>query len=168
MRDLHSRNGTFVNEEPVRYERIVKPGDTLQVGPLEFQFLIEYGLQGPKKPPVTSVREATERLSKRDHETETIGAGDVTRWLEENDRSERERRLREPDTTRLILDDTQVSSLQENKRADGTGNVASLNEPGESQKPRGPKFGKLPKPEMAPSQDSSEAAAKAIRRYLNG
>ena len=35
VRDLGSRNGTFVNELPIRAETLLKPGDMLRVGPLQ-------------------------------------------------------------------------------------------------------------------------------------
>jgi len=41
IRDLGSRNGTFLNGEQVNGETTVKPGDYLQIGPLTFQFQID-------------------------------------------------------------------------------------------------------------------------------
>ncbi len=42
VKDLGSSNGTFLNGEPVEREEVVRPGDTLQVGP--FRFVAEYHL----------------------------------------------------------------------------------------------------------------------------
>ena len=41
VRDLGSRNGTFLNGEQVNGETTVNPGDYLQIGPLTFQFQID-------------------------------------------------------------------------------------------------------------------------------
>jgi pSer/pThr/pTyr-binding forkhead associated (FHA) protein len=41
IRDLGSRNGTFLNGEQVNGETTVKPGDYIQIGPLTFQFQID-------------------------------------------------------------------------------------------------------------------------------
>lgn len=41
IRDLDSRNGTFLNGEPINGETTVKAGDYLRVGPLTFQFQID-------------------------------------------------------------------------------------------------------------------------------
>ena len=37
VRDLGSQNGTVVNNEIIRGERLLQPGDFLQVGPIQFQ-----------------------------------------------------------------------------------------------------------------------------------
>jgi hypothetical protein len=37
VRDLGSRNGTFVNDLPVTGPTLVKPGDTLRIGPMTFR-----------------------------------------------------------------------------------------------------------------------------------
>ncbi len=44
-KDLGSRNGTFVNEEQITGETLLKPGDTLRVGPMTF--LISEGKASP-------------------------------------------------------------------------------------------------------------------------
>src|SRR5262245_49005347 len=44
LRDLGSKNGTYVNEERVEGDRTLKSGDKLKVGPLEFQIVIDVGL----------------------------------------------------------------------------------------------------------------------------
>ena len=78
VRDLNSKNGTFINGKPIEHERAVRPGDKLQIGPLAFQILIDYGLQGLKKPPVKSIKEAAERSIARADDTVTIDESDIT------------------------------------------------------------------------------------------
>lgn len=70
VRDFGSRNGSFVNEEPVHGERELKSGDRLRFGPLEFEVQMTVAVGGKKKPKVASVREAAAR-------TATPSSGDV-------------------------------------------------------------------------------------------
>jgi pSer/pThr/pTyr-binding forkhead associated (FHA) protein len=80
VRDLGSKNGTFVNAEQVVGERELKAGDRLKVGPLEFEILLQAGVIGGKKrPPVTGgVREAATRAATN---TTTAGDLDLDGWL---------------------------------------------------------------------------------------
>jgi predicted component of type VI protein secretion system len=41
VRDFDSTNGTFVNEQPIKGEVVLKDGDQLKVGPLAFKVVIE-------------------------------------------------------------------------------------------------------------------------------
>src|SRR5262245_4013455 len=56
VRDLHSANGTFVNDQRVHGEVRVGDGDTLRVGPLQFLFRILASPAGPM-PPVVRERD---------------------------------------------------------------------------------------------------------------
>jgi pSer/pThr/pTyr-binding forkhead associated (FHA) protein len=47
LRDLHSTNGTIVNDEPVTGERELRDGDVLKIGPLEFGISIEVQAEKP-------------------------------------------------------------------------------------------------------------------------
>ena len=44
IRDLGSRNGTLVNGQLVQIERILENGDTLQLGPLVLEVILEASL----------------------------------------------------------------------------------------------------------------------------
>ena len=85
VRDFGSKNGTFVNGEPVKAERELKAGDRLKVGPLEFDVQLEVNLSGKKKPKVRSVEEAAART------VESAGAkakdedADISSWLADDD-----------------------------------------------------------------------------------
>jgi pSer/pThr/pTyr-binding forkhead associated (FHA) protein len=52
VRDLKSRNGTFLNGHPVDGEVLVRDGDRLQVGALAFAFRINKAEDEPVPPPV--------------------------------------------------------------------------------------------------------------------
>lgn len=89
VRDLGSRNGTYVNDQRVVGERALKTGDRLRVGPLEFELHVAAqtvpapaGLIGGKRPRVTSVREAVARTAEVAGGAPVGGDDDVTKWLE--------------------------------------------------------------------------------------
>ena len=81
VRDFGSRNGTFVNDEPVRGERELKTGDHLRIGPLEFEVQMTVGVGGKKKPKVASVREAAARTAAPGSETDDL---DIDAWFNED------------------------------------------------------------------------------------
>src|SRR5262245_61414713 len=47
VRDLKSRNGTFLNGQPIQGEVVAEDGDRLQVGTLVFSFRIPTAAEGP-------------------------------------------------------------------------------------------------------------------------
>ncbi len=57
LRDLNSRNGTFLNGQPVHGEVGVKDGDRLQVGTLAFAFRIRNEDGVPRTAPIKDERE---------------------------------------------------------------------------------------------------------------
>lgn len=77
VRDLGSRNGTFVNEERVAPERELQSGDRLKVGPLEFEVKLVASTGSKKLPRVTSVKEAASRTA-TGSQTDDV---DVSQWL---------------------------------------------------------------------------------------
>jgi pSer/pThr/pTyr-binding forkhead associated (FHA) protein len=77
VRDLGSRNGTFVNGQQITGEVQLKPGDKLRVGPLQFEIVLAAGLTGKKHPPVKGVREAAARSANSATHTED----DIAQWL---------------------------------------------------------------------------------------
>jgi pSer/pThr/pTyr-binding forkhead associated (FHA) protein len=95
VRDLGSRNGTYVNEEKITKEVPLNDGDQLRVGPLSFRVAAVASKEAPasiataseskpakssgsKKPPVKDVADVVERtISLSDSHTED----DVSKWL---------------------------------------------------------------------------------------
>ena len=63
VRDLNSRNGTFVNGERVAEETLLLTGDVLKVGPLEFELMIEQTAAKIKRPRVTDIKQAAARTA---------------------------------------------------------------------------------------------------------
>src|SRR5256886_1024869 len=63
VRDLKSRNGTFVNDEPVADEAVLLNGDMLRVGPLQFEMVIEQSVAKAKRPKIADIKEAVARTA---------------------------------------------------------------------------------------------------------
>ena len=72
LTDLKSTNGTFVNDEQVHGERVLKEGDRINVGPLDFLVRIEKEAQAEKP---THVEPATQAATPR-KETARVAAPD--------------------------------------------------------------------------------------------
>jgi pSer/pThr/pTyr-binding forkhead associated (FHA) protein len=163
--DLKSRNGTSVNEkmlDPAK-AKVLKDGDRIKIGNLEFVAVFEAGIANVKKDEVKNVKEAAERTaSSADSRYEEF---DVSSWLEEADQFER--RGNEPDTRQFQLgkgdpSDTvmEVKGDAETKAEVKPDGPAS----GEKKKP-----GKLPTQSTKPSTSSSkDAASETLRKFFSG
>ena len=79
IRDFGSKNGTYVNGERVRGEQELRAGDTLTVGPLDFEVLLDVSVGGQMKPKVQSVQEAAARTA----EAAPVGDEDldISDWI---------------------------------------------------------------------------------------
>ena len=179
VQDLKSRNGTFVNDTrlPVDKAKVLKNGDALRIGKLQFEVVIEHGLQGNKKPQVADVGDAAARTVEAGSHDSRFEAVDVSSWLDEADQIDRVRKLSDPETRQFRLD-----QLEPEKEDSGTG-------PGEGdstelsvsdsdsdstvvkklKKEKKQKPGKLPKDFQKGMTDSSrEAADNALKRFFSG
>jgi pSer/pThr/pTyr-binding forkhead associated (FHA) protein len=164
VRDLGSRNGTFVNGTRIDGDHQLADGDVLQVGPLEFAIV----MQVPA--------EAKESLSAAKSQPERVGDL-VSQWLDELD----EPGPAEPesagqrDTGRFYTDDTDQVTV------DPTGEISTdpaeetkivgrdPNDTDKGSRPGKNKPGKLPKIEGradAP-KNTQEAAAQMLRKMWN-
>ena len=73
VRDLGSRNGTFINGMPIAEETLLKPGDTLTTGPMTFE------LEGGESPSSKkSTAPASAKKGKADPKTTD---DDIASWL---------------------------------------------------------------------------------------
>lgn len=121
--DLKSRNGTFVNDKQLSPDKakILKDGDKLRIGKLEFTMVIEASLASTKKPEVKSISDAAERTVavSGDSKYEEV---DISSWLEEADQIDRSARARDPETRQFKLDDTH---RVDNPEASGTETISA-------------------------------------------
>jgi pSer/pThr/pTyr-binding forkhead associated (FHA) protein len=169
VRDLHSRNGTFVNNERVAEESVLLSGDVLRVGPLEFEVAVEQTPGKPKRPKVSDIKEAVARTAEGSAVTATSELGDVSQWLEEADTEEQQRRYTDPETRQFRLDDTAMPPVE--KGVTPTTETKALKpdakqaEKKEKADKKGP--GKLPARPNTSSKDSREAAADMLKKFFN-
>lgn len=157
--DLKSRNGTIVNDkklDPAR-AKVLKDGDHIKVGKLEFIAVIEAGIANVKKPEVKDVKDAAARTASagQDSRFEEV---DVSSWLDEADSFER--RSGEPETRQFQISANPDSTVMELKSEDET--------KAESAKGKA-KPGKLPTASNKPTTgNSKDAASETLRKFFSG
>jgi hypothetical protein len=160
VRDLKSRNGTFVNDERVADEAVLLSGDILRVGPLQFELVIDQSPGKPKRPKVGDIKEAVARTAEGSSVASTADLGDVTQWLDEADTQSRRN---DPEARQFRLDEAGDSSVTvaETKPSD----TKTLNAGGKRPDKQAP--GKLPPRPTTQKADSREAAADMLRKFFN-
>jgi len=167
LQDLKSRNGTYVNEKklPPDKAKVLKPGDMLRIGKLEFEVVIEHGLQSPKKPEVKNVGDAAERVVQASTDESRFEEVDVSSWLDEADQIDRVRQLADPETRQFQID--QVQDSEESRDTDS--DDLSVNDSNGPKKPEKKKPGKLPAHiKKSMTDNSRDAADDALKRFFSG
>ncbi len=181
VRDLNSRNGTFVNGEQIKGEVKVNSGDKLKIGPLEFEIVLATGLTGKKHPPVHGVKEAAARSAGSAANSEA----DIAKWLMEDGAQPGPPNPVAPtaafaaqtsqDTQSLRMSDTEAIKL--GNTLDGSGPAKTIvDQPATAEEdaekrslfggaPKPKKvFGKLPQQQVDAPKSSRDAAAKMIEQ----
>jgi pSer/pThr/pTyr-binding forkhead associated (FHA) protein len=166
VRDLGSRNGTFVNGQRISEQQRLKAGDKLTVGQLQFEVHLVPELGGPKRPKVLDAQDAAKRMKS---ESSAATHDDVASWLSESGPPpavQDTQQLSAADTGQFARSDsgtpagiaeTASSSDAEAARGEETTKEASADTA------KGPKpMGKLPSPPQAP--DSRAAAAEFLKK----
>jgi pSer/pThr/pTyr-binding forkhead associated (FHA) protein len=176
LRDLGSRNGTFVNDEQLFGEAELHTGDRIKFGPLEFDVVVSVSAPAKKLPAVTSIKEAAERAA-GGRATEDV---DVASWLGNDAPANGDletRELRSADTEEIQMGHTiSDATVSDQVRAAmaatemGAGPEVQSDTPsdvvhaGHGPRPKG-KPGKLP---IGPKKaDSREAAADVLRKFFH-
>ena len=150
VRDLGSRNGTFVNGKQIDGDQPVRSGDKLVIGPLQFELVVS---------DVKSMPAAQATATGAERETSSSGKWDddeVGQWLDEADAAERVQRMTDPDTRVFKMGETIAMDQTPAKDAKGKKQAA----------PAKKKPAKLPT-KRDNSKDSQEAAAQMLRRLFN-
>jgi predicted component of type VI protein secretion system len=179
IQDLKSRNGTYVNDKrlPTDKAKVLKGGDQLRIGKLDFELLVEHGLQAAKKPEVADMGDAAARMVEAGSTDSRFEAVDVDAWLDEADQIDRVRKLSDPETRQFRLEeaDQGEDSGSENGTSSGDSTELSVDEsdPGSSdgKRPRREKQkpGKLPEGLRKQMTDNSrDAADNALKRFFSG
>jgi hypothetical protein len=166
---LKSRNGTFVNDKQLSSDKakILKDGDLLRVGKLEFQIAIEVGIGGAKKSEVKDVKDAATRAAQTSAADSKFEQIDISQWLEEADQVPRTSKSSEPETRQLVLDETtritdvpaEDSDAAEKKEDD----AAAKGKRPDKKPPQ-----KLPKNTAPASGNSRDAASETLKKFFGG
>jgi pSer/pThr/pTyr-binding forkhead associated (FHA) protein len=165
VRDLNSRNGTFVNDERVAEEAVLLHGDILRAGPLQFEMLIEQSPIKGKRPKVTDIKEAVARTAEGNSANSTTDLDDVSQWLDEADTDHRSRRDIDPETRQFRLDDTVLPADGEKGEKGKASDTKTLSPGSAKAEKKGP--GKLPPRPSTQKADSREAAADMLKKFFN-
>ncbi|MFN7877084.1 MAG: FHA domain-containing protein [Pirellula sp.] len=173
--DLKSRNGTFVNEKQLSTEKakILKSGDKLRCGQLEFEVLIEVGIASAKKPEVSTVKEAAVRMTEQTS-LDAKESFDISSWLLEADQVDRSK---SGSTTTEGEADTRQFTMEDTTRVDATSISASSDQaqaPAADEEEGKKKFEKkapikLPKATTGPTtKNTKDAASETLKKYFGG
>jgi pSer/pThr/pTyr-binding forkhead associated (FHA) protein len=174
LRDLGSKNGSYVNGQRVEGTCVLLSGDQLSIGPLNFEMVIEVALGGQKRPAPRDVNEVAARTAAGSNEDL-----DIARWLEDDDDTDVSRAVASPETRQFRIDDTasvmgmetQADHVDGTPDADADAEDAESEEDEEGKKKGGrwkkPAPNKLPPRTQHQSKDSREAAADMLKRFFN-
>ena len=177
IQDLRSRNGTFINEKrlPSDKAKVLKAGDELRIGKLQFEVVIEHGLQAPKKPEVADMGDAAARMVEAGSSDSRFEEVDVDAWLEEADQIDRVRKLADPETWQFHVDATAGGEDLESSDTDSSVSTdLSVDDSDDSavkkkKRPDKQKPGKLPENyRKAMAENSRDAADNALKRFFSG
>jgi pSer/pThr/pTyr-binding forkhead associated (FHA) protein len=172
LRDLGSKNGSYVNGQRVEGTCVLQSGDQVSIGPLNFEMIIEVALGGQKRPAPRDVNEVAARTAAGSNEDL-----DIARWLEDDDDTDVSRAVASPETRQFRIDDTASVMGMETQadHFDGTPDADAEDaesEEDEDEKKKGgrwkkPAPNKLPPRTQHQSKDSREAAADMLKRFFN-
>jgi pSer/pThr/pTyr-binding forkhead associated (FHA) protein len=166
VRDLNSRNGTYVNGEKIGGDTVLLHGDQVKVGPLEFEMLIEQTAARIKKPKVSDIKEAATRMVETNASASSQDLSDVTAWLDEADVKAR------TETRQFRFDDTATGTVAEvmgeaKEEVPAAAQETTEVKMDDSKRPDKKTPGKLPPRQAVQAKDSREAASDMLKKLFN-
>jgi len=172
VRDLNSRNGTIVNGQRITEETVLLNGDTVRIGPLEFEICIEAKPGKPKRPAVNDLKDMLARTAEAaSSSSTTMEVGDITKWLDEADAVAKAARLADPETRQYKPGDTdtEIRSATDTKALDEARQKADeeAKKAEEEAKKKKKEPGKLPPRPQFSAKDSRDAAADTLKKFFN-
>ena len=158
VRDLNSRNGTFLNGDAVEGDHVLVTGDVLKVGKIEFELVVKAKKKKKKKKKNNSKPQPVEAKTD-DGSTEF----DVSEWLDEADVAARTAKEADPDTRQYKLDETDRIALSESAQD----TEESSSDKPERKRPEKREPGKLPVAAAANiDMSSQDAAADMLKKFF--
>lgn len=164
VEDLGSRNGTFVNGEQLTAPHKARSGDTVRVGRLQFELIMDPA-KAPKKARVASVVEAAARTATKPKE----GIEDsISDWLETSEAPPEQSRT---ETIQFSLEETQAI-FDKDPIEQSSGEIAidptGVEESESAELKKGKKKkGKLPPIPKVQHENSKVAADEALKKFFN-
>jgi predicted component of type VI protein secretion system len=149
IRVLPGKSTTLLNQQQVTEPRVLKHGDHLRIGRLEFEVLIDQQAPSLESPSPDTASASSE--DEGDSISEMLSAADLR---------EREHRVLDPESRQFHLPETPHHKASDDQESDAT-----PTRPKKKQPPR-----KLPKPPPTPfdnAEDSTEAAEEALRKLFS-
>ncbi|MBC8354819.1 MAG: FHA domain-containing protein [Planctomycetes bacterium] len=165
IRDLNSRNGTYLNGERLAADQSLEAGDHLQIGRLEFEIMIKNRKRVPE--PIAAPATISDDSASLDF--------DINEWLHEGDNADKsEKKKADPETRQFKLDETDRIALEAAKRTLDSvdGDDLPVSDNGESatkklERPAKQTPGKLPTSEKEDAASSRDAAADMLKKFFN-
>jgi len=157
VNDLNSRNGTFVNGKQLTETHKAKSGDSLRVGRLQFEVVLDPVKASAKKPRVAGVVEAASRTAATKKKMSLEDS--ITDWLCDEDDDE-DREISSAETIQLNIQETSVfGAARENDSAkEEDSEEAKTDSKGKKKLPPVPKF---------KHEDSTSAADDVLKKFFN-
>ncbi len=161
VEDLGSRNGTFVNGEQLTGTHIARSGDTIRIGRLQFELVMDPA-RTPKKAKVTNVVEAAARTATKSKQ----GIEDsISDWLDtENEAAAAEQRT---ETVQFSMEETQTLFEAPSKEQSSSEIMIDQTSAGEEPSTDEKKKGKLPPIPKVVHENSKVAADEALKKFFN-
>lgn len=167
--DLKSRNGTFVNGEQLTASHFASSGDSLRVGRLQFEVVIDPVKASTKKPKVSGVVEAASRAASSGRKSSLEDS--ISDWLtdDEDETPSEIGRIASAETLQLSVEETSVFGAGGKQRRDEERRLAKAQAEDEASESGGKgkkKPMKLPKQEKESHTDSTTAADDVLRKFF--
>lgn len=169
--DMNSSNGTFINGTQLTGTHSVKSGDSLRVGRLQFNILIDPVKAGNKKPRVNSAVEAASRTMEEKRPNKEAIEDSITDWLAAPEEVDPKQSFPTAETVQFTIED---STTKENLDLDESSDSSSENlvdpemdESDEKKQSKKKNFGKLPPRPKFSHDDSTTAAGDVLKKFFN-
>lgn len=174
IKDLKSRNGTYVNESKLENELVLKSGDKIKVGRLVFELVVDHGSPSIKNTPVGSAAEVGKRVaSKAENKWDDDSVSD---WIDDaseegsQDVTETKQFVLENSATELFANkpsDSDGDSLDDTIQAIDSSDTIDVSSGKDGKKKKNEPM-KLPKrPEKQTSECTKSAADEVLRQFFN-
>lgn len=167
LNDLKSRNGTFVNGKQLSDQHIAKSGDSLRIGRLQFEVVIDPVKASAKKPKVESVVEAASRTANSGKKASLEDS--ITDWLTDGDDgpdSAERQVIASAETIQFNIEETSVFGTTGREKDEARAKAEAEEESSDSSKKKKAPL-KLPPMPKQQHESSTTAADDVLRKFFN-